>query len=252
MIRSARTLRSYLGVLAYCAITAALLGSGEKSAQAIPLTELVAGETPGEIIAGDKLFSDWILLSNAEGTTLSQIDVTPLDDPANNPGLRYTDTGDALTLDTLGEEFQISFQYTVTVLDPTQRIIGNSLELVDVASEGFALVQVGESVEDVAETMTLATKNVISQGEPLFEVLSDAANFLPQQSIVVTTVLTGIVEGAEDFARLTQFDQRFAQVSIAVPEPASFAFFLAGLAGLGFFNRFTPTRPRASRSGRSA
>ena len=106
MIRTSRMLRWYLGVFAHCAIVACLSGPAANGAYAIPLTDLVGGETPTMLTAGDKLFSGWTLLSNPGETDLSQIDVTPLADPANNPGLRYTDTGGVLTLDALGEEFE--------------------------------------------------------------------------------------------------------------------------------------------------
>ncbi len=251
MIRSSGVLRRYLGMFARCALVAGFFGPAANSAHAIPLADLFGGETPETIVAGDKLFSNWQLVTNAAGTDLSQIDVTPLDDPASNPGLRYTDTGGALTLDTLGEEFQISFRFTVTVLDPTQRISGNTLELVDAATEGFALVQILEGVDDGTEDTILATKIVTSQGEPVIDDPLAEATFAPQQSIGVSTILFGVVEGAEDFGRLTQFDQRFSQVSIAVPEPASLGVFLAGLAGLGFFSRF-PHRAKAGRRERRA
>lgn len=247
MIRTGRKLRRCLAAAAQGVVVACFSGPMATGAQAIPLADLFGGETPEAIVAGDKLFSGWTLLSNNDGTDLSQIDVTPLADPADNPGLRYTDTGGVLVLDTLGEEFGFTFQFTVTVLDPRQQITGNSLELVDVATEGFALVQVRESVEDAAQTTTLATKDVISQGEPAFEVLLDVETFLPQESLVVTTAVVGLVEGLDDFGRLTQFDQRFTQTLIAVLEPASLGVFLAGLAGLLVLSR----RPRKAAAVRS-
>lgn len=246
MIRTSRMLRCYLGAFA-----ASICGLTANSAHAIPLSDLFGGETPETIVAGDKLFSNWQLVTNEAETDLSQIDVTPLDDPANNPGLRYTDTGGALTLDTPGEEFQISFRFTVTVLDPTQQISGNSLELVDAATEGFALVQILEGVDDGTEDTILATKVVTSQGEPPIDEPLAEATFAPQQSIGVSTILFGVVEGAEDFGRLTQFDQRFSQVSIVVPEPASLSVFVVGLVGLGLLGRASH-KARAARTASSA
>lgn len=244
MIRFGKRLQRSFRVIALLAMAVWLLGPTAEEAAAIPLSELfVDTDVPQTITAGDKLFTNWTLLSNGDNTDLSQIDVTPLNDPANNPGLRYTDTGGVLTLDTLGEEFGFSFQYTVTVLDPSQMIIGNSLELVDFATENFALLEVQETVQDIGQTTTIATKTVASQGQPPFEQPFDEVAFLPQQGLVVTTIFLGLIEGEGDFAQLAQLDQRFAQAEI--PEPASLGLFLAGLIGFGLLSRFS-RRPRAA------
>ena len=74
-----------------------LLGLSAERVYAIPLGDLLTG---GTITAGDKAFTNWVNLgdSSTNPVDLSKIDVAPLNDPSNNPGLLFTATGGVLSL----------------------------------------------------------------------------------------------------------------------------------------------------------
>ncbi len=229
------------------ALFSAVVGLSSSAAQAIPLTDLLDSDPAVTITAGDLLFSDWRLIANDSGTDLSQIDVTAVTDGGFGSGLKFEDTGNVLVAEmpiidppalalTTSDFFDITFQYTVTLLDLGQELVAASLELLEFAIDGTGNVDIDETVERTEPfSQPVAGLNVFAIGIPIsveMELL-DSESFEAQQRIVVTTNLFGIVEGPGDLASLDSFEQLFA----TIPEPASLGLFSAGLVGLAALGR---------------
>lgn len=259
MIRNGTTLRRSLRIVAEITILAGYLGCATSSAHAVPLNDLFDGETTPTITAGDKLFSDWTLIANDFETDLTRIDVAPLASPGNNPGLQFVDTGGVLVAgfpdiaespekevfeeeDLFSNIIDFTFQYTVTILDPRQTIVGASLALTDFVADGAGILNIDETIEETEFfPLTLAglTTQVQTSLMPIQVVLLDEDSFESQRSLLITTNVFGFVEVPEgsgdsaDLVQINSFEQRFAQV----PEPVALCLFAAGLVGLGFIAR---------------
>ena len=264
MIRTGTTVMRVPCTLVQITLAALLLGTAANKAHAIPLSDFFIDDEPPTITAGNLLFSDWTLIANAFETDLSQIDVRPLESPANNTGLQFVDTGGVLVAEfpeveeipelelasevsLLQEEdlfsniFDFIFQYTVTIIDPQQAIGGASLALTDFVVDGAGILTIDETIENTdIFPVGLDGLSVLVQTveEPNQEFLFDEDPFDPQRSLLVTTNVFGLVEvpegpsGSGDLVRINSFEQRFLQV----PEPETLSLFAAGLLGLGFFS----------------
>lgn len=211
-----------------------VLGLNAERVYAIPLGDLLTG---GTITAGDKAFTNWVNLGDfsTNQVDLSKIDVTPLNDPSNNPGLLFTATGGVLSLSN-EDIIDLAFGYTVSTVDGIARINGSSLEL-GAFTFGQGLISVSEDLFDSIPTVIGHNEvNAAAISEQLF----DQTSFAPQSRLSVETfiIMAGGSEG--DSVRLDSFTQRFSQV----PEPGSFLLLSFGLAGLRYRRSFQPVRTK--------
>jgi len=231
------------------ALLLALAASG--SAQAIPLTDLFAGQS---ITAGDKLFNQWTLLfqDKSDGTTVKtdNIDVTALNDGGMNPG-------PGLSFNILNGEFNVSgdgilayldfmFGFHVSVLDPTLKIKDNSLTMgnafisytPDQNNDNGSYIK--EKIGTAAGQNDLGAKNVEFSllNDALTSKLTDSAAFAPQNEIWVTKNILVWATDVGDSAGFNSFTQRFSQV----PEPGTLLLFVPAMAALvGIRRRKTTT-----------
>ena len=106
---------------------AQIITDGCASPTECTLEELFNG---GSFLIGDKAFVNWILDDAEPNLDFSQVIVTPLDDDPLNPGLLF-DWGDQLVGGGIEEGTGLGFGYFVDVIDPSFRISGASLELLD-------------------------------------------------------------------------------------------------------------------------
>ena len=221
-------------------------------AYATPLTDLLNG---GSIIAGDKLFDQWQLVSYAasdpsRGFNAANIDVQAITDGGLNPGpgLSFIAANNELSVtgDGIYAFVDLMFGFRVSILDPTLKIKDNSLWL-----NGWTLEWMSDGSNDlgvyIRETVgtapgldDLGVKNV--ERSVLDDVLSpdsklfDSAVFPPQSQIWVTKNILVWSVDPTDTAALTGFDQRFSQV---IPEPSTYALLCISLGVIGFVRRKT-------------
>ncbi|GLI39971.1 PEP-CTERM sorting domain-containing protein [Geobacter hydrogenophilus] len=216
-------------------------------AQATPLSDLFNG---GSITAGDKLFDNWQLryYDTSDPTrnfNAANIDVTPLTDGGTNPGpgLQFTVSNSELSVtgDGIYAYVDLMFGFRATVLDPTMRIVGNSLELTDgsVTMTGDNGFYIHEDIGTTAGGSNLGTKSVEFSwlDSSLIESLSDSATFAQQSGVWVTKNIVVWATSTAETADLAGFEQRFAQEAggnpnEVVPEPATFALMALGLVGV--------------------
>ena len=215
---------------------------------AIPLSDLLSGQT---IIAGDKLFDQWSILSTGSSdqrtVNTGNIEVSALIggglDPG--PGLHFELLNDEFLLegDGAGAFLEFVFGFRVTVLDPGFLIKDNSLyltaatlinpsELTRVYIEEFIFGDSARSdllgVKDVEFSRVYdAQGNLVDQTTKTF----DSAEFDPRSSIYVTKNILIEASALGEFARLESFEQRFSQTAIPVPGSSL-------LLGLGLFALF--------------
>lgn len=222
------------------ALTFVLLGLTQAS-WAVTLADLDAG---AEITVLDKRFTNWVVIDGFPAPPtfdrLGLIDVLPLADQPNNPGLQYNANG---ALSTTGlDPILLTIQFNVSTIDGSAIIKDNSLSLDDfefgMNNLGFGSISIEENVWDpagnpigakVVDADSLGTAN-----------LFDSVDFAPQSSILVDT--TVLVSGDSLVtAGINSFSQRFSQLDnggdgggATIPEPASLFLSNAALMALGF------------------
>lgn len=238
---------------------AVAIGLGLASgAQAIPLSDLFAGQT---IQAGDKVFDQWELLfldASDPGLLpdLANIDVTALDDGGLDPGpgLQFTVMNGALDVegDDIFAFIDLEFGFRVTPA-PGMRVSDNSLAITD-ANHNFdddgsnnlgAAIQ--EWVYDAPGGTELGQKFVTFDvlDDVLTNQVTDSASFAPQDSIWVVKDVFVWSEQSGDIASLTGFSQRFAQTPVTVAEPGILALLVPGLLGVWYSRRRRPASGKA-------
>ena len=205
--------------------TVALLSSGiifstPEAAHSILLSELLGG---GSIILGDKLASGFGL-----GIDPTLIDVTSLDDPPFNPGLKYTALDGGLTAD--GEPIGAIFGFGISTNSEEPLIDGVSLAATDFSfSEIGGAFGIGASVSDIFSNtlgeLVVFADNAVGEAQT-----TDSMSFALQSSIFVEINLQVLSDEIGHSTSLNMFEVRFSQV----PEPLSILG--AGMAGgIGFF-----------------
>jgi len=225
----------------------ALLVAGQ--AQAVPLSALLAGSS---LTVNDKLFDNWTLIyenASEPGRTVNtaNIDVNGLTDGGQvpGPGLQFDILNNEMRVNGDGIfaflEFDIGFR--VSLLVPNEAIKDNSLNLTGsnlaYAADGFN--DLGAAIHEQVGTAPwlddLAVKNVTANILDDVETLnlSASASFPPQTEIYVSKYITVWAQDVGDSANLTQFTQRFSEISL--PEPSSLSLF-----GLGLFGVFARRR----------
>ncbi|MEJ2565121.1 MAG: PEP-CTERM sorting domain-containing protein [Gammaproteobacteria bacterium] len=215
-------------------------------AQAIPLTDLLAGQS---VTAGDKQFDNFTVTfqdtSDLHTVNTDNIDVTALNDGGLDPG-------PGLQFNILNSEFNVTgddiyaytdfeFSYHVTVLDPTLKIkdisLGNYGASLSYTADGSN--DLGSSIVEWAGTAP-GLDDLVSYGSLTNELsvldnaptsnLSASANFAPQSDIWVTKDILVWSIDSTDTAGLQTFTQRFSQQTI--PEPGTMFLLAPAVVGL--------------------
>lgn len=246
----------YLGALALTLVVS--------SAQAVPLSELLAG---GSITAGDKVFDEWRLISEVYSDAAltvnpANIEVTPLNDGGMDPGpgLSFT-VGDEFSVAGDGLYAFIDYMFGFRVTAPAGVLIkDNSLVLGSTIlvtppdalfrDKGVVIQEFVGTTPDLVEVPgdtslpDLAVKEVeFSDLEGVItDIPSDSAAFAPHSVIYVSKDILVWASGIDESATLTGFSQRFSQTT--VPEPGVLA--LVGVGLMGVWN--SRRRPGATKA----
>ena len=200
------------------------------SAHAVLLSDLFAGD---EITVDDKLFSEWEDEFGDCGVFVDcdSIEVTGLpDDPStslSDPGLKFTASAGALTAGAF-EELLFSFNFKVTVLDPSLEIVGASIALTDFfldPTDPFASIVINDTVFSADLSQNFGTMTVDTFSGPL----ADEIGGIPKVNMVIQEVDIFIdnLFGSEATG-INMFEIR----KIQIPEPSSLSLFGVGFAGL--------------------
>lgn len=187
------------------------------------LQELFDG---GTIQSADKLFSNWSLfvdLSSPFLVNYSNIQVSGLDTPAYNPGLRFMSMNNELMANP-NQNFQFLYDFKVTSLG--NAIKDFSLKLIDWDIDSITLPD--SSFINTGKFLTKTQGGFENLGNPFVE--SDGSIFdsgeivgEPVQMLWVREVVN-VVGRDTGSANLRKWEQRFSQV---VPEPTSIISLLA-------------------------
>jgi len=159
----------------------------------------------GCIIAGDKIFENWQLVSQGgEPYELSNVQVFPVNDDPNNPGLRYVTNNLSVELDGL-----ISWKmgYDVSTISGDPLIKDYSLELIAFSPDSLGLSPIISKVMVPSDTFSIAVN-------PLQ--LEDEAFFVPTNTLKLH--LDVVVDGFFGPNSLQEFVALYSQVP---PTPTS-------------------------------
>jgi hypothetical protein len=208
--------RASARVLRLCAAASLVaLATHGPAVRAATLAELFAG---GSIDAGAARFQSWQLVS-LDATTgplpdLAQIIVTPLTNPANNPGLQFAGAGQLATSDI--NALDIIFRYRVSTIGAASSFNGQSLGLTGVTLSGNSGVAYVSHEVTRADGADLAAAVVFSDNETNALQLADESPFAPHTGpwVTVNVFLSGLAIG--DAVNLTSFTQRFLQTGPTV------------------------------------
>lgn len=193
----------------------AALALGGPVVRGATLAELFAG---GAIDAGAARFQSWQLVSldstMALLPDLSQILVTPLANPATNPGLQFAAAGQLATAGI--NALDIVFRFRTTTIGAANSFAGQSLGLTGVTLGGNSGVAYISQEITRPDGVDLGSAVVFSDNENDVVRLDDEGAFAPNAGPLVTVsiFLSGLASG--DSVNLTSFTQRFAQTGPAV------------------------------------
>jgi len=195
----------------------------------VPLGDLLDG---GQLVSGDKLFTNWTF--DASGNvdtplTAADINVIPIIDINGNFGFRLQSGFFAGA----GQFADYLITYRVTVTDPSKQIIDAHLV--------FNGVGVNGGNTNVVETLTgtggFITQMIVFHNGGLNFDLADDAQFpgTPKSFLDVSKDIF-LAGGQEGFAVISLIDQTFSQTgrTDGVPEPSTLALFGVGAGTLGF------------------
>jgi len=152
------------------------------------------------MIVDDKIFDNWILQIPTNDYDVANVEVIPVDDDPNNPGLRFVTNGLSVLP---GEEELLAFFYDVSTLSGEPLIKDFSLELI--SANGFVHIQ------EIIRPSNPLIRNDVSWTDPLFE----ETEITPTNSI---TIDMGIEVGLMSIG-LAGALQEFVALYSQIPPP---------------------------------
>jgi len=225
----ATIVRTLLSLLAVCG-----LASGAQAVtilgDAVPLSELV-DDPEGEILVGDKLFTDFSYDATGDMPTVLGVNVIPILDDDGHFGIRFQGGFGDLPSSPGASDALISFTVTATL---------ESFFIVDAHLAGNPEL-IGELGSiSVVETFDFdpELRLTIFDDEEAGQQSVDWVDFEPIKSIEVTKDIFALAAMSTDeqtggAVTLSFIDQTFSQV----PEPGTAALLVVGLTGLGWLGR---------------